>query len=69
MNPEIQTIPMHGLSILFDNQEIMHAIVSCSRPQNREETSQLLRELVNILESAEQEDKELLGEHSPIVQA
>ena len=58
-------IHLHDLSVYFDGEMIMHSTVTCDRPKNSEELTEIFREFIRMHEAPEVPDPEVLGYHSP----
>lgn len=60
------TLPdWHRLSIRHDGVEIIGITVACKRPENHEQMTALIRELLAIMEAPTVPDPEVLGDRSP----
>lgn len=60
------TLPdWHRLSIRYDGTEIMGVTVTCQRPENHEQMTALIRELLDCMNAPAVPDPEVLGDRSP----
>jgi hypothetical protein len=62
------TLPdWHRVSIRYDGAEIMGVTVTCKRPDNHEQMTALIRELLDCMNAPTVLDPEVLGDKSPNV--
>lgn len=60
------TLPdWHRLSIRYDGTEIIGVTVTCKRPENHEQMTALIRDLLDCMNAPTVPDPEVLGDKSP----
>ena len=55
----------HRLTLLHDGKEIMGCTITSKRPENHEQMTELIRELLRMMEAPTVPDPEVLGDRSP----